>query len=977
MKSMTWSITLFLLVLNLLSFAVADEPVLLIDPQGHSAIISDVMFTPGGDTLVSVSLDKTIRVWDVENGDLHRTLRIPIGDGVEGMIHAGALSPDGTILAVAGWPWNSDFGIPVYLFDLERGEIIALLKGHEDVILGLDFSQDGKWLVSGGDTTARLWDVSGFVKTPRQDVSAVEPVLVLESGEEGVTGVAISSDGRIVASADFGGTFRIWKLADDHRAVKKSWEITKHEGSIEDLAYSPSDEYIATVGGDYNILLWNAKGKVVKRIESETYPQTVAFSADSKKMLVAGTEDAPAVVYAVPSGKELASFGEHTNVVLASAFYKNDLVATAGGNDKDIYIWDAGTGKIRTHIVGDGQAVWSVAFGEGMEVAFGRTNTAIGKVNPGAEDFTQFADYPKDLPLEYSFDFADMSLNRNTPDATAFTRSLTTHQNQKLQRVTWDELQVTGGGTIRNDRFGARWIRAYTFTPQGNVVTGFEPWIRVYQNDGALIHELSGHTGTIWALAASKDGRFLASASDDQTLKLWNLETGEALATLFVTRDFEWICWTPQGYYAASAGGERYIGWHLNQGEDKAAKFYPVSVFRKRFHNPELVKQTVALGSFEQALTVVNAEARQPIAPQQVTEVLPPTIQWVSPADFNITTADSSVRIQANIALDEEITEVKILVNGKAQVSHRGLLTIDDDAAPETPIDEMITLVPGKNEITIFVANRNAGATSELRTVVYDSEQDWMKPDVYMLSVGISQYEGQGLNLEFADDDAKAISAVFRAQEGLLYKSVTIRELYDTDATQDSILEALDWLEDETTQKDVAVIFMAAHGVNDDRGNFYLLPSDGDPEKLRRTAVDWNDFVEVLGNLPSRVLFFLDTCHSGQLGANLVRMRGAVDNTEAIRELTSEENGVVLLAASTGREYSLEHVDWGHGAFTKALLDGLQSGNADYSQDGIIHLRELDTYISERVKELTSGSQHPTTLKPSTISRFPIVQVAQ
>jgi hypothetical protein len=74
-------------------------------------------------------------------------------------------------------------------------------------------------------------------------------------------------------------------------------------------------------------------------------------------------------------------------------------------------------------------------------------------------------------------------------------------------------------------------------------------------------------------------------------IKLWNIETGECLATLFVTRDNEWICWTPQGYYAASAGGEKYIGWHLNQGMEKAAKFHPVSVFRKRFHQPELVNR--------------------------------------------------------------------------------------------------------------------------------------------------------------------------------------------------------------------------------------------------------------------------------------------------------------------------------------------------------------------------------------------------
>jgi uncharacterized caspase-like protein len=100
-----------------------------------------------------------------------------------------------------------------------------------------------------------------------------------------------------------------------------------------------------------------------------------------------------------------------------------------------------------------------------------------------------------------------------------------------------------------------------------------------------------------------------------------------------------------------------------------------------------------------------------------------------------------------------------------------------------------------------------------------------------------------------------------------------------------------------------------------------------------------------------------------------------IDNTEAIRELASEEYGVVVMTASTGKELSQERREWGHGAFTKALLEGLETNAADYSHDGIIYVHELDTYISERVKVLTNGKQHPTTQKPSTISRFPIFQL--
>ena len=98
------------------------------------------------------------------------------------------------------------------------------------------------------------------------------------------------------------------------------------------------------------------------------------------------------------------------------------------------------------------------------------------------------------------------------------------------------------------------------------------------------------------------------------------------------------------------------------------------------------------------------------------------------------------------------------------------------------------------------------------------------------------------------------------------------------------------------------------------------------------------------------------------------------DNTEAVRELSSAEYGVVIMAASTGAEYSLEHADWQHGAFTLSIVEGLQQHKADIRADGTIYLRELDFYVAERVKDLTENRQHPTTQKPSSISAMPVVK---
>ena len=82
---------------------VSEKPILVLDAGGHTARVWKVLFTPDGRELITVSDDKTIRVWDVASGEPLRVLRPPIGRGQEGMLYAAALSPDGRTLAVGGY----------------------------------------------------------------------------------------------------------------------------------------------------------------------------------------------------------------------------------------------------------------------------------------------------------------------------------------------------------------------------------------------------------------------------------------------------------------------------------------------------------------------------------------------------------------------------------------------------------------------------------------------------------------------------------------------------------------------------------------------------------------------------------------------------------------------------------------------------------------------------------------------------------
>ena len=243
-----------------------------------------------------------------------------------------------------------------------------------------------------------------------------------------------------------------------------------------------------------------------------------------------------------------------------------------------------------------------------------------------------------------------------------------------------------------------------------------------------------------------------------------------------------------------------------------------------------------------------------------------------------------------------------------------------------------------------------------------------LKPKLYLLAVGASKYRNTELALAYPSKDARDFAAIMASQEDMLYRNVEVKLL--TDPGRDTILAGLEWLERETTSHDVAMVFLAGHGVADRNNNYYFLPVEGDPDRLKRTAISFSEIESTLIGLPGKIVAFVDTCHAGGMMGK--RLRGASMNINSIaRDLSDAENGVVVFASATGRQNALEDDRWQNGAFTKALVEGI-SGKADINADQAISITELDYYLSERVKALTGGRQTPATAKPATVQDFPV-----
>ncbi len=924
---------------------ISNKPQLVIAPQGHSAVVKKILFTKDGQSLISVGDDKVIYFWEVATGRLERSLRPFIGEGTTGALYAAALSPTEQFLAVGGMGIKEGEKSLV-IIDLHTDQQVARLTGHKNIITDLAFSQEGDYLASASasaEDKIYLWDTETW-----------QELNVLEGHREKVNSIAFSPDGNRLVSAAADGQLFLWDTATGRIVTK----LKKHKQAVSTVAWSLNGAYIVSGGDDGQLLLWDHKGQLIKQLDERPNKiKTLSFSPNSQQIVVSEQETNHQLVYDIASGNILQTFNKHDRSVPTNAFASTGMIASAGGKDADIYIWDIANLNVKTHIVGHGKSVWTVGLKKELEVGIGQTETDGNLGND---------------PIQKSFDFATLKFQLSVNDAD-FKRTQVTNGKQKLKKINNYQLSI-GKKSIDNDKKTDGSIKCYTFTPNGNVLVGSSFSLKLYRANGEPIRDFIGHGGPVWSVSVSKDGRYLVSGSYDQTVKLWNLESGECLASLFVSERGEWICWNPKGYYDASAGGEKYMGWHLNQGKDSLALYYPSHTYRKAFLQAELLKRIIALGSYEKGIVDYNETAtakRQVDTNPSIAEKKPPEINWKQPTNFNTESADRKFPISFFVNSTSEVEEIAVRINGSFMGNARGFTK--KEKQDKNSYMDTVTLNRGENIITIESKNKHGWGISKERHITYKPSgytENTLKGNLYLLSIGVSDYENTTYNLDYADKDAIAISNCFETQEGLLYKQVHEKQLLNREATRENIIDAFEWLEESVKDEDVVIIFIASHGFSY-RDGFYILPYEGKHDNLRSSAVAWGTFADILKGMSGKVLLLIDACHSGRLGQNMTVLSTMTNITRK-----AEEYGVAIMAASTDEQESIESEAWGHGAFTKAILDGLNEKEADFFyKDKTIYLKEIDLFVGERVWELTRGQQLPATQKPNTLGRFPIFKI--
>jgi hypothetical protein len=333
----------------------------------------------------------------------------------------------------------------------------------------------------------------------------------------------------------------------------------------------------------------------------------------------------------------------------------------------------------------------------------------------------------------------------------------------------------------------------------------------------------------------------------------------------------------------------------------------------------------------------------------------PPKIWFVSPAGTPHETEKAFVDVTVGTEDFLDAAEsVAFYVNDRLLATERQPVRPVSPGARERTFSRQVPLVIGNNWIKAEVRGTQGALENRVLLVVRKGEQKRL-PDLYYVAAGVSEYSNTALSLPYPVKDVAGLGDVLLKQKGLVYADVKSLILTNRAANRAALLEQVEPFLAQVQQEDLVVVFVSGHGMNASSG-YHFLAWDSDPDRVASTGVRWTFFDDVLKKLQCSVILLADTCHSGYIVGNKSwHALAAADPNSFLRE--TARGGVVVFSSSSGETVSHEDASWGHGAFTKALIDGL-SGEAA-NPEGIVRLGQLQTYVYDMVVKLTGGTQVP------------------
>ncbi|SMD33695.1 WD40 repeat [Reichenbachiella faecimaris] len=952
--------------------------------SAHLGSVNTVKFTKDQQYMVSGGDDKMLKVWNLK-GDTLKTIK-----GFNASIQAIGISPDGTRIISGGYKNN---GVELLLIDLDKGKIIDDALNHwkgaaaaqayaktimTPVALAMNLAKGN---VGKGMTTFYIMNYSNieFTHDGSKVLISQNTFLPLTAAKGEETSEGSSSISIIELSKDQNQFTEVMKPI--------RWQ-SSHPRAV---AVFNQDQTKVIVNEKYSMKVYDIEnaefpepGKkeatqyvppVVKEIKGTGLGLNALALSPDYRTIVSADDDRKIKLWDYHSGRKIRDLEGFVQPALAVDILPDGKHIMVGSLDRNLTVWDIHTGQL-VRTFDRSSDVCSIDISDdGTTFLTAAVNTEFFKMwnyRTGRQLRSFLETKKQTIWVKYNPDDDDQ-IFAATADGEAKIWSIS--ESKAKKKIKGDYLLFED--KYKNNDFKVSWKNYELIVKKSNA-----EYITDIQN------------GRLTDAVFSKDNKYLITTNENGEIVLYNLATKQRTISMALIGNNDFISYTPDLYYSSSKGAAKAIAFKSNN------KVLPFEQLELKYNRPDIIAKRIGYTPQKLISSYKAAYDRRLKRLGYTEEELGNTFDLPEvKVDFTsipLETDQKTMKIKVT-ATDQTypIKQLQVYANDVPVFGSKGVSVSDGKIINK---ELSFPLSNGINEIKVTATNaKGQESIPEKFEIQYTA--DWDKPDLYLVGIGVSNYQQSDYNLAFAAKDAQDMIETLSGSSA--YETVNAKLLINADATSSNIMAVRSFIAQAKTD-DVVAIFVAGHGVLDKDYNYFFATNNMDFSNPANGGLSYAQIESLIDGIDCRnKILLMDTCHSGELddedvqtvtasakksGAVSFRSTGSIvklkensfglQNTlELSKSLFSDMRkgtGATVISAAGGTEFAAEGMNSSNGLFTASFIEGITTRRADVDRDRSYSISEMRAWVGEQVTKKSKGNQVPTSREENVKNDFRI-----